>query len=321
MPPRIPQVVRLQSSNAVLPSKTIISLPFRPLSTTSTHQAKAKPTERKHRDPYAEAQSAAKKAANLSRRAVVQKQRAATLGDPVRGVETDFVRSFDSGSMKGENKRKSLAHFLTESEVRKSAKRSLKELRSLKERTEKVKARPMGGLPSMERNASKDEANIQEIEAEMAENEITTAMHEKARTVLHRLTFLHNSSAKTVRHANIQRCIEKYGRHNTDQMLLENPGIITQKPTIHDSRRAGPDTGSSEVQIAILTAKIRAVANMLENGGKKDLINKRNLRLLVHRRQKLLAYLRRKEKGGPRWQNCIQTLGLTDGTWKGEISL
>lgn len=83
----------------------------------------------------------------------------------------------------------------------------------------------------------------------------------------------------------------------------------------------GPDTGSSEVQIAILTAKIKTVADFLATRGKGDKHNKRNLRLLVHRRQKLLQYLRRKERGGPRWQHCIETLGLTEGTWRGEISL
>ena len=86
--------------------------------------------------------------------------------------------------------------------------------------------------------------------------------------------------------------------------------------------RAGPDTGSSEVQVAILTAKIKVLADhMLLKGRQKDKVNKRNLRLLVHRRQKLLQYLRRKERGGDRWQNLISTLGLTEGTWKGEISL
>lgn len=85
--------------------------------------------------------------------------------------------------------------------------------------------------------------------------------------------------------------------------------------------RAGADTGSSEVQIAILTAKIRTLADFLATRGQTDKINKRNLRVLVHKRQKLLSYLRRKERGGPRWTNCIETLGLTESTWKGEISL
>lgn len=52
-----------------------------------------------------------------------------------------------------------------------------------------------------------------------------------------------------------------------------------------------------------------------------DKVNKRNLRLLVHRRQKLLRYLERKERGGPRFQNVVDVLGLTEGMWRGEISL
>jgi len=83
----------------------------------------------------------------------------------------------------------------------------------------------------------------------------------------------------------------------------------------------GPDTGSSEVQIAILTAKIRTLADFLETRGRGDKVNKRNLRLLVHRRQKLLAYLERKERGGGRFKHVVETLGLTEGTWRGEISL
>ena len=52
-----------------------------------------------------------------------------------------------------------------------------------------------------------------------------------------------------------------------------------------------------------------------------DKANKRNLRLLVHRRSKLMRYLRRKERGGPRWQNLVEELGLTEGMWRGQITL
>jgi ribosomal protein S15 len=103
--------------------------------------------------------------------------------------------------------------------------------------------------------------------------------------------------------------------------LTDEAKSLDTKPRAKPIERAGPDTGSSEVQIAILTAKIRSLANFLETRGKKDKVNKRNLRLLVHRRQKLLQYLRRKERGGPRYQRCVEMLGLTEGTWKGEISL
>ncbi|KAJ8606166.1 hypothetical protein MRB53_041173 [Persea americana] len=121
--------------------------------------------------------------------------------------------------------------------------------------------------------------------------------------------------------ANIQRCIDTFGRHNTDAILARRQKRLTQTEKTERMPRIGQDTGSSEVQIAILTAKIRNLADVLGKRGYMDKHNKRNLRLLVHRRQKLLQYLRRKEKGGPRWQNLTKTLGLTEGTWKGEITL
>lgn len=75
------------------------------------------------------------------------------------------------------------------------------------------------------------------------------------------------------------------------------------------------------MQIAILTAKIRALAGFLDKRGRKDKVNKRNLRILVHKRQKLLTYLRRKERGGERWQRVTEMCGLGEASWKGEISL
>ena len=70
------------------------------------------------------------------------------------------------------------------------------------------------------------------------------------------------------------------------------------------------------------TAKIRALANQLETGrGYKDKVGKRDLRLLVHRRQKLLQYMERKERGSERWFHLIEKLGLSDATYKGQITL
>jgi len=151
--------------------------------------------------------------------------------------------------------------------------------------------------------------------------------HARAVTAIARIASLANSSQKDKTRANIRRCIETFGRHNTDSELRPRPpvntGVYGGKGSIPEKTpRAGPDTGSSEVQIAILTAKIRVLATQLETkGGKKDKVNKRNLRLLVHKRQKLLSYLRTKERGSDRWQNLVQKLGLTEGTWRGEISL
>jgi ribosomal protein S15 len=156
------------------------------------------------------------------------------------------------------------------------------------------------------------------------------AVHASAARAVDTIAALANGSSKDRLRVNIQRCIDVFGRHNTDHILPPKPpsqlsdGYVPPQPVNNAEKaayRVGADTGSSEVQIAILTAKIRTLATALETRGKKDMHNKRNLRVLVHRRQKLLQYLRRRERGGPRWVHCIETLGLTEGTWKGEISM
>lgn len=157
--------------------------------------------------------------------------------------------------------------------------------------------------------------------------------HQRATEAIARITALENGSSKDRMRVNITRCVSTFGRHNTDMIFPPRAPALTQvnsaiphaiRPETNieaTKKRIGPDTGSSEVQIAILTAKIKTVADFLATRGKGDKHNKRNLRLLVHRRQKLLKYLKRKERGGPRWQHCIEMLGLTEGTWKNEISL
>lgn len=165
--------------------------------------------------------------------------------------------------------------------------------------------------------------------------------HANAERALQNITQISHGSSKDRTRINIQRCIEEFGRHNTDTFLAPKPASVglSSRPdkaphslgtNLSESeaaaaaelatipKRAGPDTGSSEVQVAILTAKINVLA---DNLGKKDKNNKRNLRLLVHRRQKLLAYLRKRERGGPRWQHLAEKLGINDAMWKGEISL
>jgi ribosomal protein S15 len=149
--------------------------------------------------------------------------------------------------------------------------------------------------------------------------------HENAQRALAAITALENGSSKDRTRANIQRCIQEFGRHRTDHVLPAKPASSATPPEIAarnaraaQGQRVGPDTGSSEVQAAILTTKINTLADNLH---KKDKHNKRNLRVLVHKRQKLLSYLRRKERGGPRWQHLVEKLGISDAMWKGEISL
>ena len=146
--------------------------------------------------------------------------------------------------------------------------------------------------------------------------------HRKAVAVLERITALANGSNKGRTHANIRRCVETFGRHNTDSELRPKPPVPGAEHR-EAVPRAGPDTGSSEVQIAILTAKIRVAAKAYFEGhkGGKDRVGRRNLRLLLHRRQRLLKYMERKERGSGRWTNMIEKLGLSPATWKNQIEV
>lgn len=145
--------------------------------------------------------------------------------------------------------------------------------------------------------------------------------HAAAVQAMQRITSLANGGAKERRHANVHRILKEFGRHETDKVLKPKPRAPDQEHEVKPER-AGPDTGSSEVQIALLTAKIRALGLALqENRGFKDKHNQRNLRLLVHRRQKLLKYMERKERGSERWTHLLEKLGLTPATWKGEITI
>lgn len=62
---------------------------------------------------------------------------------------------------------------------------------------------------------------------------------------------------------------------------------------IQEYKRHDEDTGSPEVQIAILTTRIKELTDHLR-ANKHDESSRRGLLKLVGRRRRLLAYLRRK---------------------------
>jgi len=64
---------------------------------------------------------------------------------------------------------------------------------------------------------------------------------------------------------------------------------------IHEFRRTETDTGSPEVQIAMLTHRINELTNHL-NSHSKDHASRRGLLMLVSRRRRLLDYLRRQNQ-------------------------
>jgi len=67
------------------------------------------------------------------------------------------------------------------------------------------------------------------------------------------------------------------------------------------------DTGSPEVQVAILTERIKNLTDHM-NQHKKDFHTRRGLITMVAQRRKLLDYLKRKEV--PRYEKIIKELGL-----------
>lgn len=76
---------------------------------------------------------------------------------------------------------------------------------------------------------------------------------------------------------------------------------------IANSRVHEADTGSSEVQVSILTSRINQLTEHLKVH-KHDLHSKRGLRLMVGQRRRLLAYLGRKSP--ERYRALIAKLGL-----------
>jgi len=72
-------------------------------------------------------------------------------------------------------------------------------------------------------------------------------------------------------------------------------------------RRQQVDTGSPEVQVALLTARINELTEHLRTH-KKDHASRRGLLMMVSKRSGLLAYLRDKDR--PRYLDVIGKLGL-----------
>lgn len=76
---------------------------------------------------------------------------------------------------------------------------------------------------------------------------------------------------------------------------------------ITDFRRAETDTGSPEVQVAVLSKRIEELTEHLKTH-KKDHHSRRGLLKMVGRRRRLLGYLKREDI--ERYRALIERLGL-----------
>ena len=83
--------------------------------------------------------------------------------------------------------------------------------------------------------------------------------------------------------------------------MQEKSKVITEFRT-HET-----DTGSPDVQIALLTERINNLTEHLQTN-RKDLSSRRGLMILVGKRRRLLDYLKRKDE--PRYQAVTKKLKL-----------
>ncbi|KAI9885070.1 MAG: structural constituent of ribosome [Watsoniomyces obsoletus] len=319
------------------------------LSSSSCRHATAQAQRRRHRDPYALAQAKQRAAANSARRATLMQQREAALGDPVWNRKTDFFHHFDdmlrqSKAYSRRIEQKADDGFEAGQQVIEAAtlKKPKGSVPGTSPQTEAVlnySVQPEELKATLERSRFLTEPSLAVDQlshdpAFASHLEVHESRHANATVAMARILNLTNASRIDVRRLTRRHCVETFGRHRTDEHLPPKPAAapllarrtdVTQSPSSSaaptKTPRAGPDTGSPEVQIALLTCRIRSLAAHLNKGGRTDKVNKRNLTLLVHKRQKLLQYLRRQDRGASRWQWVMNTLGLTDRMWQGEISL
>ena len=83
--------------------------------------------------------------------------------------------------------------------------------------------------------------------------------------------------------------------------------MIDKSAVIKDNARGAADTGSPEVQVALLTARINELTPHFKQHA-KDHHGRRGLLRMVSRRRKLLDYL--KSKDATRYLDLIAKLGL-----------
>lgn len=96
---------------------------------------------------------------------------------------------------------------------------------------------------------------------------------------------------------------------NFDHTWLNNMALKVEekKELIKKFAREKGDTGSPEIQIALLSTKINKLAEHLKEH-KKDVHSRRGLLSMVAKRRRLLSYLQKKDE--KRYKDLIKELKL-----------
>ena len=83
--------------------------------------------------------------------------------------------------------------------------------------------------------------------------------------------------------------------------------VAQKAQVVKQYQRAGNDTGSSEVQVALLTERINGLTEHFKSHV-KDFHSRRGLLKMVSQRRKLLDYLKRSDVD--KYRSVIERLGL-----------
>ena len=83
--------------------------------------------------------------------------------------------------------------------------------------------------------------------------------------------------------------------------------VARKAKVVKDYQRSGKDTGSPEVQVALLTERINGLTDHFK-ANTKDHHSRRGLLRMVSRRRKLLDYL--KSRNAESYRSLIEKLGL-----------
>ncbi|KAK3841273.1 MAG: hypothetical protein J3R72DRAFT_445780 [Linnemannia gamsii] len=129
------------------------------------------------------------------------------------------------------------------------------------------------------------------VRSTLVNEKLQLPIEQQKAELVRRITALENGNAKQVTLENVRRAREAF-------------------------QRAEGDTGSPEVQAAVMTVRIQNLHNHIINN-KKDKHNYRRLRMLIHQRQTVLKYL--KKTYPERYHVCLDRLGLEPRAIEDEI--
>ena len=107
--------------------------------------------------------------------------------------------------------------------------------------------------------------------------------------------------------ANPKTRIHKCDFHASRTNIIKMSEQVKKQNIIEENRSHDKDTGSSEVQIALLSARIAHLTEHLKTH-RKDFHSRRGLLMMAARRRKLLDYLKRTDL--KRYQAIIDKLDL-----------